>query len=132
MDGFTPGPWEYVASTKDHGPYVSGPWGGDICDCYVMSNPQSPAVCNGGDSRPVHHQADRADANAKLIAAAPEMYAVLRRCEDYFKNIADADGRSDGSFVGNEEMHLLVEIQCALPSVQSADEETARAEGVTP
>lgn len=73
----TPGPWEYVPSTKHHGPYVTGPYGGDICDCYTMSNPGMPSVRNGGDSRPIPFMQERADPNARLIAAAPEMLAQL-------------------------------------------------------
>ena len=68
---WTEGPWEYVASTEHHGPYVSCKWGGDICDCYVMSNPMAASVRNGGESYHINHQGDKADANAHLIAAAP-------------------------------------------------------------
>ena len=75
----TPAPWEYVPGNENHGPYVANHWGaGDICDCYVMSNPRDYAICNGGTSRPINHQGEEADANARLIAAAPEMYEALK------------------------------------------------------
>jgi len=67
---FTAGPWEYVPGTEHHGPYVTGPWGGDICDCYTMSNPMAASVRNGGTSFPINHQGERAEANARLIAEA--------------------------------------------------------------
>lgn len=67
---FTAGPWEYVPGTEHHGPYVAGPWGGDICDCYAMSNPMAASVRNGGTSFPINHQGESAEANAQLIAEA--------------------------------------------------------------
>lgn len=73
----TPGPWEYIASTEHHGPYVAGPFGGDVCDCYTMSNLLAASIRNGGTSYPIPFQADCADANARLIATAPDMVAVL-------------------------------------------------------
>lgn len=76
---WTPGPWEYVPSTEHHGPYVSGPWGGDICDCYTMTDTSGWSVRNGGTSRPVNHQGDMADANARMIASAPDLYEALEK-----------------------------------------------------
>ena len=74
----TPGPWGYVPSNEHHGPYVVNQWGsGDICDCYTMSNLNDYSVRNGGDSKPIHFQRDEADANARLIAAAPDMLEAL-------------------------------------------------------
>lgn len=85
----TPGPWEYVAGTQHHGPYVSSSLGGDICDCYCMSNPAAASVLNGGTSYPVNHQGENADANARLIAAAPDMLAALRLAETAMAKASD-------------------------------------------
>src|SRR6185312_446312 len=66
----TAGPWEYVPGTEHHGPYVVNMWGGDICDCYTMSNLAAASVRNGGTSYPINHQGEAAEANAQLIAEA--------------------------------------------------------------
>lgn len=70
-------PWEYVASTEHHGPYVTASYGGDICDCYCMSNPSALSVRNGGNSYPIHHQGEQADANAQFIVRAVNSHAAL-------------------------------------------------------
>jgi hypothetical protein len=76
----TPGPWEYIASNENHGPYVCNAWGsGDICDGYVMSKPDSFSIRNGGDSKPIKHQNEEGDANMRLVAAAPELLEALTR-----------------------------------------------------
>lgn len=56
------------------------------------------------------------DANARLIAAAPDLleYArklkeALEECEAYFDNRADADADQDG-YIPNEEMTLLTTV----------------------
>ncbi|NVN02919.1 MULTISPECIES: hypothetical protein [Asaia] len=64
---WTPGPWGYEASTKNCGAYVSAPTSGTICDCYFT-------MANGGI---FHHQSEQSDANARLIAMSPEMFAAL-------------------------------------------------------
>lgn len=103
----TPGPWDYVPGTEHHGPYVTTEYGSTVADCYYMSNPYSLSVRNGGDSKPINHMREMADANARLIAAAPDMLEALKQAEqqiDYgqidaahriiIAAIAKADGRA--------------------------------------
>jgi hypothetical protein len=72
----TPGPWEdndagliygQVSDDNDVAPFVS-----DVCD--------SPLEYSGQEK-----------ANARLIAAAPEMFAALELCEDVLAELARLD-----------------------------------------
>jgi len=83
--------WSYVASTEHHGPYVAA-FSGDICDCYAMSNPNSLSVRNGGTSRPVPHQGEKADANARFIAhAANELPAMIAEMRSMRERLSKAE-----------------------------------------
>jgi len=108
---FTPGPWEYVASTDAHGPYVVAHWGGDICDCYTMSNPREAAVINGGTSRPIPFQNEAADANARLIAAAPDLYEALRA-------VLDLDNRQTTSLLTSLPLEMISRIRAAIAKAE--------------
>jgi hypothetical protein len=77
LEGTTPGPWEYIPSNENHGAYVSGPFGSDICDCYTMSRPDMPSTANGGPSKPIPFQGEMSDANARLIASSPDLAAFV-------------------------------------------------------
>jgi hypothetical protein len=54
-----------------------------------------------------------AEANAKLCAAAPDMYAALEELKDYLNDRADCDSDQDG-YIPNKEMKLLAEVRAAL------------------
>ena len=67
-DKFTPPPW-------------SVPSRGNLRGAVVAKDGQM--VC---DPSGAGRHEDEMDANARLIAAAPEMHKLLRRIESYFKN----------------------------------------------
>ena len=67
-DKFTPPPWSVPSKGNLRGAVVAKD-GEMVCD-------------QSGAGR---HE-DEAEANARLIAAAPEMHKLLRRIESYFKN----------------------------------------------
>ena len=72
---FTPGPWtldstlQYIRAPKEDEAFIGG---GAICEV------QSPLAWGGMDER----VAQTRIANARLIAAAPDLYAVLSELEE--------------------------------------------------
>ena len=72
----SPTPWELIAATEHHGPYIVNEYGHDVCDFYAMSNPLAASMRNGGNSYPVHFT--DAEANAKLVVEAVNSHATLK------------------------------------------------------
>lgn len=70
----TPGPWEHVGATERHGHYVVTDFGSTVCDLYVMSKPVPWAT--DPSPKPVSFMHEMAEANARLIAAAPDLFAA--------------------------------------------------------
>ena len=72
MRNFTPGPW------SSHIIEMTCPYGETRRKCFIEKGGVALAqFANFGDED---------EANAMLCAYAPEMYALLGRVEDYFKN----------------------------------------------
>ena len=65
---YSPGPWSVAKKRKLTGAVIAE-------DGEVVCDPTGAG-----------RYEDEAEANANLISAAPEMYALLGRLEDYFKN----------------------------------------------
>ena len=69
---FTKGPWSsYIIE-------MTGPYGETSRKCFIEKDCTALAQ--------FENFGDEDEANAMLCAAAPEMYALLGRVEDYFKN----------------------------------------------
>lgn len=77
-DAYTPGPWEYGTAANYCGFYVS-PKG---------TLPTLAAVerCGTGASITVHNFPGSTEANARLIAAAPDLLDALRACLLFFSD----------------------------------------------
>lgn len=109
-------PWELVAATEHHGPYIVNQWGGDVADLYAMSNPMSMSVRNGGDSFPVPF--NNADANAAFIVKAvnshDELVAALKAT---IGNMLNAKIALD---VGDTKAKVAAQLASALKSAEDA------------
>jgi hypothetical protein len=77
MSQFTPGPWEIHDGGRfgqygDLGPSICAPTGPGTCQpLFELAGPADPAIC---------------EANARLIAAAPSMYAFLIKVANLHNN----------------------------------------------
>lgn len=76
MSRFTPGPWEYQERSDDYTHIVRGPH-----ERFVVQLSQDTSGV--------------AEANARLIAAAPEMYEFVKFTLAYLEDRGEAGGRLD-------------------------------------
>ena len=92
----TPGPWYAICRMVE----VDDDDHADIC----TTNPD--LFGQGHLAPPIEEQ----QANARLIAAAPEMLAMLQEVADYLDCYADVIDGDDGQPEANEAMRLLVAV----------------------
>jgi len=92
----TPGPWFAVCRMVE----VDDDDHADICS----TNPD--LFGQGHLAPPIEEQ----QANARLIAAAPEMLAMLQEVADYLDRYADVVDGDDGQPEANEAMWLLTAV----------------------
>ncbi|MCO8017544.1 hypothetical protein NI456_01600 [Brevundimonas diminuta] len=73
MSGVKHTPWEVVPANTHHGFYVTDVAGRTVCDLYFIDRSDIDAVVR---------QFDGAEANARLIAAAPDLLEVAQQILD--------------------------------------------------
>lgn len=97
----TPGPWE-TCDPEDYGDYDG--------NCRViLGDDLRVAVVLGVDGEN--------EANAHLIAAAPDLLEALHECAEYFDRFADAEFTQDGPNP-NREMTLLQSVTRAIDKAE--------------
>lgn len=112
MSGHTPGPWRVETDIRnDHGRES------EMVGWNIVSDAHEIVGCEG-----IEAWFENGEANAKLIAAAPAMLAVLYELESYFEDREDVVDGDYGQPEPNKEMTLLREVRDA---IQKATGESA-------
>lgn len=98
MSKHTPSPWRAEPARNKY-EHIEGYWmvragAIQVADLFGLTGEQD----EDGDDK--HLPNDVAAANAHLIAAAPEMYAMLNRCADGFMSLVDDMGCDAGNWDG--------------------------------
>ena len=96
----TPGPWFLSPDEHEDEPF-NGAWNITVPNRTIAS------------VAPYDFADDTNEANARLIAAAPEMLEALKDALAYFSDREDAD-HNGRTFVGNEEMRLATALRAAI------------------
>ena len=105
---FTPGPWRWDGPLRfgEHGMLLG------MCDkpgWHPVVEVQEGAVYSEYSSDPACVQV--AEADARLIAAAPDLIDALEECAEYFDDRADVNWEGDGP---NKEMQMFMAVKAAL------------------
>lgn len=76
-------PWEVVPANAHHGFYVTDVAGRTVCDLYFMDRSDIDAAVR---------QFDGAESNARLIAAAPDLFEALQAFSREYDGFEDGNG----------------------------------------
>lgn len=88
---FTPGPWQYRPHELDDWGTVRGPNGSDGYSAFICQAKDMRYMEDDYLNKCRSSKTDPWEANARLIAAAPELYEALEMVRD-----ADEDCKADG------------------------------------
>jgi len=103
---WTPGPWDFsMAKMPVDGEY-------DYCISAMMDGERH--VISEAFGRVSEKQRPNAHANARLIAAAPELYEALETAAEALENYSDVLDGMDGHPRPNDAMKALMEVNAAL------------------
>jgi hypothetical protein len=114
MSGHTPGPW-YVGAQNDMLFVIAGR-APSLDNDYPMHDADRTVIARVEDGDKSHSETD---ANARLIAAAPELLAALKQCAELLDDYSDVnDGADGGSPVPNRAMSLLRDVEAAIAKAE--------------
>lgn len=111
---FTKGPWEFDGKGRIDAVAFRNPTGHMVIkddgskEDYIGGLVALPYSCSEDGSVIENHAA-----NARLIAASPEMFDALAEALEYFEDREDAD-HNGARFVANKEMQIAEMIRLAL------------------
>jgi hypothetical protein len=88
---FTPGPWHWDDTVWNYDPAQQAPW-----------------LVDGNDERILSGEIHCNEANARLIAAAPELLESLKRMTDMWNSICDVMGWDPEHNVQYGEAHAAI------------------------
>jgi hypothetical protein len=114
----TPGPWRVEEGTT----LVWGACNEDDLSSYGMGYPVAEARVQLGHPSPLARsfRADEAEANARLIAAAPELYEALKVAEDAIRSYDGGDPTTETGWKNDELLQVWLTIDAALSKVEEA------------
>ena len=108
MSAHTNGPWKFIDATKVAGMQFAP-------KCVIKAGDKHIADFSWNDNSPWFPTKDESQANARLIACAPDLLEALQECEEYFDDRADAEYETGSAIpIANEEMRLLTLVRRVL------------------